>query len=140
MSDLAVTNTDVALVASPRYPRTYPAGAAVSAGAPVYLDSSGYVVGADADAAGKQYPIGVAVTTASAANLPVTVAGPDAKVDLGDALGGMSMGDPVYLSTTAGTLATTDTTGSAALVGLVIPAFGATTADKLLQVSGALRG
>lgn len=143
MADLSVTATDVALVESPRYPRTHPAGAAVDAGAPVYLDTSGYVREADANSgtAEARDPIGLAVTSAAAANLPVTVAGPDALVDVGpNALGDLAFGATVYLSDTAGLLADADATGSAAVMGTVVPAYGATTADKLLRISGALNG
>lgn len=139
MADLTVTAASVALVESPRQPRTIPAGAAVDAGAPVYLDSAGKVREADAGADATEIAIGIAVTSAAAADLPVTVAGPDAIVDLGNALGGLAFGASVYLSDNAGELA--DAAGSATVVmGTVIPAWGATTADKLLRVNGALAG
>ena len=139
MADLSITATAVAVVESPRQLRTRPAGAAVDAGAPVYLDSSGFVREAAAAADATEDAIGIAVTSAAAANLPVTVAGPDSLVDLGNALGGLAHGARVYLSNTAGNLG--DAAGSATVVmGYVVPAYGATTADKLLRVSGALPG
>jgi hypothetical protein len=139
MADLTVTAADVALVESPRQPRTFPAGAAVDAGAPVYLDTNGMVREADAGADATEMAIGIATTSAAAANLPVNVAGPDSIVDLGDALGDLAYGAAVYLSDTAGALA--DAAGSASVVmGHVIPAWGHTTADKLLRVAGGLQG
>lgn len=141
MSDLSVTATDVAIVESPRLLRTYPAGAPVDAGAPVYLDANGYVQEADANGSEiAKLPIGLAITSAGSVTMPVTVAGPDALVDLGDALGGLAYGAAVYLSDTAGALADADATGSAAVMGAVVPAFASTTADKLLRISGALTG
>lgn len=139
MADLTVTAASVALVESPRQPRTIPAGAAVDAGAPVYLDSAGKVREASAGADATEVAVGIAVTSAAEANLPVTVAGADAIIDLGNALGGLAYGATIYLSNTAGNVG--DAAGSASVVmGTVIPAWGATTADKLLRLSGSLLG
>lgn len=140
MADLTITATAVAVVESPRQLRTYPSGAAVDAGMPVYLDSAGKVQKSDANGSGNELrPIGLAVTSAVTAGLPVTVAGPDSIVDLGNALGGLAYEASVYASDTAGALA--DAAGSASvIVGTVVPAWGATTADKLLRISGALAG
>lgn len=140
MADLSITATAVHLVESPREPRTYPAGAAVDAGAPVYLDSNGKVQEGQADGtSGERAIIGLAVTSAAAGDLPVTVAQADALVDVGNALSALAMGATVYLSDTAGAMA--DAAGSVSLVvATVVPAWGATTADKLLRVSPALVG
>ncbi len=62
-----------------------------------------------------------------------TIALPGAIVDLGDALGDLDYGASVYVDDTDATLA--DTPGTESLkIGTVIPAWGATTADKLLRV------
>lgn len=54
-------------------------------------------------------------------------------LDMGDALGGLTYDDDVYLSDTDGTLA--DAAGTVSLiVGTVIPGWIATTPDKLLRV------
>lgn len=144
MANLTITATAVALIESPREPRTYPAGGTVTAGGAVYLDSSGFVVaGYDSAGVTLQKWIGVAVNSATT-NLPVTVAEAGSKVDLGSALGSLAYGAPVYVATTAGILA--DATGSAgAAIGYVRPAHGAASAgvlvaDKILQVASGLIG
>jgi hypothetical protein len=58
-------------------------------------------------------------------------------VDLGDVLDGMDYDTDVWLSATAGLLADedpTDTGIEGIIVGTVVPAFGHTTADKVLRV------
>jgi hypothetical protein len=100
MTDLAaVVAADVALVESPRNPRSVPAGATITAGMVVRMNTSARLVGADGSAAGTADAIGIALK-----------------------------GGP------AGTAI------SSRIVGWCIPAFGNTTADKLLRVDGALPG
>ena len=62
-----------------------------------------------------------------------TIALPGAIVDLGDALSGAAFDAPIYVSDTDSAIATSAGTTSR-VVGRVIPAFGNTTADKLLLI------
>jgi hypothetical protein len=140
MADLTVTASRVALVQSPRSPRSFPAGGTITAGDAVYQDTAGKVQRADADADATENAIGLALRSVVSGEA-VTIAGPDALVDLGDALGGLAYSAPVYLSGTAGGLA--DAAGSASVVmGRVESVFSQTsgTADKLLRISGSLPG
>lgn len=61
-------------------------------------------------------------------------------LDVGDALSALTFGDTVYLSDTDGQLADAAGTVTTAIVGTVVPAYGAftssTTADKLLYFTG----
>lgn len=144
MADLSITTTDVHVVESVEYLRTRVAGAAVDPGAPVYQDSNGKVQEAQADGtAVERTVIGIALTSAAAANDPVSVAGPGALVDLGDALSSIAYGSTLYLSNTAGAIA--DAAGSVSVVlGTVeaVEVMGSASAafDKLFRVSGALPG
>jgi hypothetical protein len=62
-----------------------------------------------------------------------TIALDGAIVDLGDALDALDYGDAVYVDTTDATLA--DTPGTENLkIGVVVPGWASTTADKLLRV------
>jgi hypothetical protein len=140
MADLSITASRVALVQSPRPPRSFPAGGTITAGDAVYQDTAGKVQRADADADATENAIGLALRSVLSGEA-VTIAGPDALVDLGDALGGLAYSAPVYLSGTAGGLA--DAAGSASVVmGRVESVFSQTsgTADKLLRLSGSLPG
>lgn len=77
---------------------------------------------------------GIAVTGAPVAGQAITVV-TKGIVDMGNALGSLTYDDDVYLSNTDGTLA--DAAGSVSyIVGVVVPGFGSTTPDKLLQVGG----
>lgn len=119
-------------------PIPHKAGATVTAGAPVYLDSNGAVREADAGADATEAAIGIALKSVVAGEA-LSVAGGAAIVDLGNALGGLAFGATVYLSDDAGELA--DAAGSATVaMGTVIPGHGQTTADKLLRVNPALVG
>jgi hypothetical protein len=144
MADLTITASDVRAVRWGDDPHTQNAGAAVDAGAPIYLDANGYVQEAQADGtAAERAVIGIAVTTAAAANDTVQFAGPDSLVDLGDALSSVAFGATLYLSNTAGLIA--DGAGSVSVVlGTVVAVphmSGASSVfDKLLRVSGALPG
>lgn len=61
-------------------------------------------------------------------------------LDVGDALTSLTFGDTVYLSDTDGQLGDAAGTVTTAIVGTVVPAYGAftssTTADKLLYFTG----
>jgi hypothetical protein len=142
MTDLAaVVAADVALVESPRNPRSVPAGATITAGMVVRMNTSARLVGADGSAAGTADAIGIALK-GGPAGTAISVAGANAIVDLGDALSAVAYGAPVYLSDTGtNTGVMGDAAGTATrIVGWCIPAFGNTTADKLLRVDGALPG
>lgn len=136
MTDLSITASAVALVESPRQPRTFPAGVAITAGMVVRLNSSGAVVGADGGAAGTTDIIGVAVT-GGAIGQGITVAQADAIIDVGNALSALAIGALVYVSDTGTNVGVMgDVAGtSSRTVGRVIPAFGATTADKLIRIA-----
>ena len=74
---------------------------------------------------------GIAVQSAAAGEKVTAVR--KGIVDVGNALSALTYDDDVYLSDTDGTLA--DAAGTVSLiVGTVVPAWGATTADKLLRV------
>ncbi len=83
--------------------RNYTAGAAVTAGAPVYLDSSGYVQMADASAVATNYVIGAAIQAAAASGdrIDVVVHGP-MKLTTGGTPGAI-----VYISDTTGAVSET---------------------------------
>jgi len=133
MADLSITATDVAPVKVIEQV-TGPAAAAIDAGEAVYyVAADGTFNLADEDvAAPVNEPEGIAITTANQANITITVV-KKGLLDLGDALDGMGYGATVYLSATAGKLADADP-GNAVVIGEVVPAWGATTADKLLRV------
>jgi hypothetical protein len=65
--------------------------------------------------------------------MPGTIALPGAIIDLGDALSAAAYDAPIYASDTDATLATSAGTVTR-VVGRVLAAFGATTADKLMRV------
>lgn len=74
---------------------------------------------------------GLALNTAAAGETVTAVR--KGLVDLGNALGDLTYDDDVFLSDTDATLA--DTAGTVSLiVGVIVPAWGATTADKLLRL------
>lgn len=133
MSDLTITAAEVSSVEVMEQ-FTAPAHEAINAGDAVYLVAATGKVGlADEDgSAPLNEPEGIAITTANQANIAVTVV-KKGVLDLGDALAGMDYGAVVYLSATPGNLADA-TAGHAVVIGEVIPAWGATTADKLLRV------
>lgn len=134
MTDLTITAAEVAPVYIIKQ-RTGPANEAVDAGEVVYrVAASGKLALADANvAAPANEPDGVSLTTTLQQNDTMTYV-IDGIIDLGDALDGMNYGDNVYLSATAGKMADADDAGTGIVVGEVVPAWGATTADKLLWV------
>lgn len=77
---------------------------------------------------------GIAIDGAPVAGQTITVV-TDGIVSLGNALGGLTYDDDVFLSNTDGVLG--DAAGSTSyIVGVVVPAFGSLTPDKLLKVGG----
>lgn len=136
MANLTITAADVAPVRVDQDGQfTGPAGAAITAGQVVRLDAtSAKWVLASAVTGGADIGSikGVAVNSANAANITITVVR-KGLVDLGDALDGLNFDAAVYLSDTEGTLA--DSAGTVStVIGRVAPGFGATTPDKLLYV------
>jgi hypothetical protein len=116
----------------PNYLITGVAAEAITAGAPVFMDTDGKWNNSDANAAADDAVFGIATRSA--------VAGEALTVMRRGILDGFSnlpaYGLPVYVSDTVGRLA--DAAGSASMiVGYVIPVFGApvgTAADKALLV------
>lgn len=139
MADISITATDVKLVAAWKQ-RTGPTDEALDAGEAVrYNTSNGKFTPANGSSEAESRVVGVALNTVTTAGevSPTVVLG--GIVDVGDALDSMSYDDDVWLSDTDGALATTP--GSVPKrVGKVIPAWGATTADKLLLVEPELAG
>lgn len=112
---------------------TAPAAEAITAGQYVRLDTTtGQLTPGNGTSAGEARRGGIAVETANAAGVTITAVR-KGLVDIGDAMSAMAYDADVFLSDTDGTLATTAGTTSL-VVGTVVPAFGATTADKLLRV------
>lgn len=134
MADLTITAANVALVKAVEE-FTLPTAAQVNAGQPVYLvAASGQVNLADEDAAAPaNAPKGVAYRSGRFAGDAVSCV-KKGWLDLGAALDSLNFGAKVYLSATAGKLADADP-GNTVVVGEVWPAFGHTTADKLLYVN-----
>ena len=76
---------------------------------------------------------GIAILGANAAGITITAVRRGI-IDIGDAMSALDFDADVFLSDTDGTLA--DTAGSVTLiVGTVVPAWNATTADKLLRIA-----
>jgi hypothetical protein len=138
MSDLTVDAADVAPVRfNDNGKHTGPTSAVVTAGQWVRMDTNGkWTPGranTQANAGGLNGLRGIAIQNADPAGEAISVIS-DGLVDLGTALDGMNVGDPVYGSDTAsGVLGTTAGTSSV-LIGRVYGNYGATTVQKLLQV------
>lgn len=131
MADLTITScTPVKVVKQ----HTGPAHAAVDVGQAGYiLAASGFMGLADANGtAPVNEPEGVFIKAALQQGDTVTMV-MDGWVDIGNALSALDYGAPIWLSRTAGTLADADE-GDGILIGEVWPAFGNTTADKILYV------
>lgn len=132
MTALSITADDVAAVKILEQ-MTGPAGEAIAAGAVVRLDTStGKFVNSKTDTEAHGRITGIAIKDASAAGMTITVV-VQGWIDLGNALSGVGYDGIVYGSDTAGGMG--DAAGTAEWhVGRVIPAWGATTADKLLRI------
>lgn len=133
MADLTVTEaTPVKIIEQ----FTAAAGEAFALGEVVRLDTStGYVTPANGTTAAEARAIGIALQEATVAGDTITVL-VQGIVDLADALDALDYDDPVYVSDTDGALGGADTDATVdVIVGRVVPAFGHTTADKLLRVA-----
>ncbi len=131
MADLTITPAKVAVIES-REQFTGPAAEDIVAGDYVRLDTAnGKVTKGNATSAAEARRGGIAVTTAKAGLACTAIR--KGKVAVGDALNALGYDADVYLSNTDGKLA--DAAGTTLLVvGQVFPAWGATTADKVLRV------
>lgn len=130
MTNLSITAADVVAVKIFKQ-FTGPSKEAFTRGQYVRLASDGFLELGNASSAGEVGYGGIALTDG-----PVGAAATillDGLLDVGNALGGLAFAAAVYLSDTDGTLA--DSAGTVStVVGKVVSAFGATTADKLLHV------
>jgi len=132
MADLTITAADVAVVEVIEQ-FTGPAAEAINAGQYVrYNTTNGKIELGNATTAAEARSGGIAVVTANAANVTITVLRKGI-LDVGEALAALTFDDDVYLSDTDGTLA--DAAGTVSkIVATVVPAWGYTTADRLLRV------
>lgn len=132
MTDLSFTATEVTPVVVWKQ-FSGPASEALSAGQYVRLNTStGKVEKGNATTAAEARRGGIALTTAENAGQAVTVM-EEGILDVGAALNALAYDQSVYLSDTDAVLA--DASGTITKkVGKVVPAWGATTADKLLLV------
>lgn len=112
---------------------TGPAVEVITAGQMVRLDTAtGKAALSNGTTAAEARVRGIAINGASVAGITVTVV-KRGVVDLGDALGDLDFDAAVYLDNTDGALGTAAGSVST-VVGRVVPAWGYTTADKLLHV------
>jgi hypothetical protein len=135
MADLTIVAARVALVrGDDEHQETAPASAAIDAGSLCYIDTNGKWAEADADTAAQvNGHWGIAINTATTANEAITCAMKDSLLDLGDALDALAFNAPVYASNVAGNIG--DAAGTTSqIVGRVVPGWGSTTPDKLLQI------
>lgn len=134
MANLTVVAADVALVQfdGPECLFTGPANEAITAGQYVRFNTTnGRIELGNGSSAGESRDGGIALETATAGATVTAVR--RGIVDLGDALDALAYDADVFLSDTDGTLA--DAAGTVSkVIGTVVPAFGATTADKLLRL------
>ncbi len=132
MADISVTAAKVA----PVFPdqaeiRTFIAAAAITAGQPVYINSSGKVDVADANVAAAEHFRGIALETVGAGQ-PVSI------LRRGEVYGfdlsGVAFDAQVYVSDTAGSLA--DAAGTTSLVaGRVQPLADSVNINKVLMIN-----
>ncbi len=128
MANLTITTVTPALV----YDQvTAPASEAITLAQYVRLSTAGKLEPGNGTDATESAKGGVALSTVGAGETVTMVT--DGYLDVGNALTAMAFNASVYLSDTDGTLATTAGTVSR-VVGRVVAAWGATSADKLLRV------
>jgi hypothetical protein len=137
MAALTVVAADVALATKGGESHeiiTAPAAEAITAGQIVrWTTTTGTLALGNGTTAPESQIVGVAISEANQAGITITAVRKGV-VDLGDALDALAFNAVVYASDTDGTLG--DAAGTVSkVVGEVIPAFGATTADKLLRVN-----
>ena len=133
MADITVTAANARpVVVGHSFPGV--ALAALDAMTPVYIDgTTGKVAAADASAAGTSGVVGLAAK-AVAAGEGVTVLG-NGSIVAGHVLTALNYGDRLYLSDTAGKVASTSAEGTTKVtVGRVIAGLASTTYDKLVLV------
>ncbi len=128
---ISITAADVAAVKVIEQ-ITGPAAEAITKGNMVRYDtSSGKLTKAKGTEAAEARVQGMAITTAAAGE--ATTAIKRGWVDLGDALTSLDYDMAIYLDNGDGSIGTAAGTVST-VVGRVIPAWGYTTADKILQI------
>lgn len=131
---MATLTISAALVAPAKIIEDYvgPAAETIAAGQYVRLKvSDGKVELGNATTADEARSGGIAINSAIAGQ-PVHFVR-KGWIDVGDALSALTYDDDVFLSDTDGVLA--DAAGTVSkIVGTVVPAWGSTTADKLLRV------
>lgn len=136
MANLTIVASEVRVVRSDaEHQQTSPVAEDVEGGQYVRQDTTtGYWALGNATTAGELGNVwGIAVGSRDA-NDALTAYMSGSELDLGDALDGMSPGDPVYVSDTDGTLA--DTAGTVSrIVGHVVMGYGSTSGDKLLRLA-----
>ena len=131
MADLsAVTVTDIHVVESIEQ-MTLPAAEAITKGQAVGIDSAGKAALADADT-GPIVCRGIAITAANQAGITITVL-KKGLIDMGDIFTSLAFSAEVFTSATPGLLGDA-TVNSQPAIGYVHPAWGYTTADKLLRI------
>lgn len=133
MADIAITASDVAPIKVEEQ-HTGPAAEAIDAGEVVRLDTtSGKFTLANATSAAEGRAFGMAVNSAVAGETLTVVK--KGMVDLGDALTSEDYDEELNLSNTDGALddGAGTPTGTYA-IGRVVPAWGATAADKVFLV------
>lgn len=131
MGDITATASQVAAV-KPHDAEIHDfiAAEAITAGAPVYLNTNGKVANADGDAGGKTIPLGIALATVGTGQVVSVIKRGHVS---GYDLSGLGYGDAVYLSATTGS--TTSASGCAT-IGHVQP-MPDKALTKALYVSGA---
>jgi predicted RecA/RadA family phage recombinase len=131
MANLTVTATAVKPVALYEQMPDGPAAEAINAGQPVRLDTTnGKYTLANGTTAAEARVLGIALNTATAGQTVSVLR--KGLIDLGGAIT-QAYDAPIYLSDSDGTLG--DTAGTVStVIGRVLPAWGATAADKLLFV------
>lgn len=133
MADLTISSCHL-VKGDDEHMLTLPASVNVAAGQAVTPDpTSGKWVLALADTAAHAGDTHVALTTVKAGEA-LTAVKSSALLDVGEALAGLNFAAIVYLSDTAGTLASTAGTVST-VMGKVVPGWAYTTPDKLLRVN-----
>lgn len=131
-ANLSITAGDVAAIEVIEQ-FTGPVNEAIDAGEVGVLHSTaGKIALADQDSDSAEDLVGVAIKSANAQNVTTTFVRKGI-LDLGDALDSLDYGAIVYLSATAGKIYDSDP-GNSIVIGTVEPAWGHTTADKVLRL------
>ena len=134
MANLTITECHLVRFDGPADLITGPAAETITPGQYGRYDTTtGQITKGNATTAGESRDGGVCIGLGGTAGVTVTLARSPAVIDVGNALSTIAYDADIYLSDTDGTLA--DTTGTVGtIVGTVIPAWGNTTADKLIQL------